>query len=63
MLRDWRAVCVIASTSSLAAHAEGAKNLAKTDGWAALWLLSALKWVHELNLGPIDFEVGLKESG
>jgi ribonuclease HI len=26
----------------------------------ALGLLSALNWVHELNLGPVDFELDSK---
>ena len=48
----------------------GAFVLAKTD-WIsplcevhigeALGLLSALEWVHELNLGPIDFELDAKK--
>ncbi|PNX85881.1 hypothetical protein L195_g041955 [Trifolium pratense] len=29
----------------------------------ALDLLSALDWVHDLNLGPVDFELTLKVSG
>jgi len=44
--------------------------LAKTDWFSsicdvhigeALGLLSALKWVHELHLGPIDFELDAKK--
>ncbi|KEH22549.1 hypothetical protein MTR_7g053400 [Medicago truncatula] len=57
-------MCIRDDTSALVlAKTEWFSPLCEVHIGEALGLLSALEWVHELNLGPMDFEMDAKKVG